>query len=61
MQLDLEERLIRLPQVLEIYPVGRTTWLNGVKEGTYPQPVRLGKRITAWRETDIKRLCREAS
>jgi predicted DNA-binding transcriptional regulator AlpA len=61
MQSNPATRLIRLPQVLEIYPVGRTTWLNGVATGEYPQPVKLGKRITAWREADIVKLCQEAS
>ena len=60
MQSNPAIRLIRLPQVLEIYPVGRTTWLNGVATGEFPQPVKLGKRITAWREADIVRLCQES-
>jgi prophage regulatory protein len=27
-----------------------------VKTGRFPQPVRLGQRITAWRVTDIRDL-----
>ena len=57
-KVDIE--FIKLPQVLEIYPVGRTTWLNGVNAGEYPQPYRLGKRITAWRKADIIKLCEAA-
>ena len=34
-------------------PVGRSTWWAGVKSGRYPQPVKLGPRITAWRVEDI--------
>lgn len=30
-------------------PVGESTWRAGVRCGRYPQPVRLGPRITAWR------------
>lgn len=37
-------------------PVGKTTWWNGVKSGLYPQPVKLGPRITAWRVEDIRAL-----
>jgi prophage regulatory protein len=37
-------------------PVGRSTWWAGVKEGRYPQPVKLGRRITAWRVEDIHAL-----
>ena len=37
-----------------LIPVGRTTWLDGVREGRYPQPTRaLGRRITAWSASDI--------
>jgi prophage regulatory protein len=39
-----------------ILPVGRTTFLNGVKSGKYPKPVKLGARSVAWRVADIKDL-----
>jgi prophage regulatory protein len=37
-------------------PVGKSTWWAGVKDGRYPQPVKLGPRITAWRVEDIRAL-----
>lgn len=37
-------------------PVSRSTWWAGVKSGRFPAPVKLGPRITAWREADIQRL-----
>ncbi|MFG1400252.1 MULTISPECIES: helix-turn-helix transcriptional regulator [Roseixanthobacter] len=37
-------------------PVSRSTWLLGVKTGRYPQPTKLGPRITAWRTEDIRLL-----
>jgi predicted DNA-binding transcriptional regulator AlpA len=37
-------------------PVGRSTWWAGVKSGRFPQPVKLGPRITAWRVEDIRTL-----
>ena len=39
-----------------IIPVGRTTWLEGVKKGDYPQPVKLSPRTVAWKVDDILRL-----
>lgn len=48
--------LLRLPQVLAIVPVGKTTWWAGVKEGRYPQPVKISARCTAWRSSDIRKL-----
>jgi prophage regulatory protein len=37
-------------------PVSKSTWWAGVKSGRFPAPVKLGPRITAWRDTDIQRL-----
>jgi len=47
---------MRLPAVLTIIPVGRSTWWAGIKLGRYPAPVKLGPRMTAWRAEDIAAL-----
>jgi prophage regulatory protein len=39
-----------------LIPIGRTSFLNGVKSGKYPKPVRLGLRTVAWKVEDIKAL-----
>lgn len=52
--------LLRLPQVLDLYPVSRSGWWAGVKSGKYPAPVKLGPRTTAWRASDIKALIEAA-
>lgn len=51
----------RLPQVLEIYPVSRSEWWLGCREGRYPAPVRLTKRTTCWRKSDIFELVKKMS
>lgn len=50
------EGFIRLPQVLKVFPVSRSSWLAGVKSGRYPQSVKLGPRTTAWNVADIRQL-----
>jgi len=47
---------VRLPVVLQHFPVARSTWWAGVKAGKYPQPVKLGPNTTAWRAEDIREL-----
>ena len=47
------EKLIRLPIVLDRVPMSRSGWLQGVKDGRYPAPVRLSPRRVAWKESDI--------
>ena len=47
---------IRLPEVLGLIPVSKSTWWAGVKSGRFPKPVKLGCRVTAWRAQDIQTL-----
>jgi prophage regulatory protein len=42
-------------------PVGRSTWWEGVRSGRFPQPVKLGPRITAWRVEEIRALIERAA
>jgi prophage regulatory protein len=59
---DSSPTLLRLPEVLRRFPVGKSTWWQGVAKGEYPQPVKLGStRCTAWRSQDIDKLIAEAS
>jgi len=48
--------LLRLPQVLRIIPVSRSTWYLGVKRGAYPPPVKIGRRASGWRRRDVEKL-----
>jgi prophage regulatory protein len=47
---------VRLAQVLAIIPVSKSSWWAGIKDGRFPQPVKLGPRTTAWRVKDIRDL-----
>ena len=44
---------LRLPQVLALIPVSKSTWWEGCRTGRFPKPVKLGPRTTAWRAEDI--------
>jgi prophage regulatory protein len=47
---------MRLPAVLAIIPVSKSTWWAGVKSGRFPKSVKLGERTTAWKVEDIREL-----
>lgn len=51
-----ETGFVRLPTILQIFPIGKSTWWQGVKDGRFPKPVKLGERTTAWRVEDINAL-----
>jgi prophage regulatory protein len=47
------DQLLRLPQTLERVGLGRTAWLDRVKAGTAPKPVKIG-RATCWAASDVQ-------
>ncbi|RYY90125.1 MAG: AlpA family phage regulatory protein [Chitinophagaceae bacterium] len=47
------EALLRLPQVLSLFPISRSSWLEGVRVGLYPAGIKLSARAVAWRASDI--------
>jgi predicted DNA-binding transcriptional regulator AlpA len=47
---------VRLHTILKLLPISKSTWLTGVKSDHFPKGVRLGRRITAWRVEDIRKL-----
>ncbi|MDL5051507.1 AlpA family phage regulatory protein [Oscillatoria amoena NRMC-F 0135] len=47
---------VRLPEVLKVFPVSKSTWWAGVKSGRFPQSIKLSPNITAWRVQDIQEL-----
>ena len=46
-------RLLRIDQVLQLYPISRSRWYAGVKMGEFPEPIKLGERSVAWLQSDI--------
>jgi predicted DNA-binding transcriptional regulator AlpA len=60
-------RLLRGPEIWSSpgapgrLPISRATWLTGVRDGHFPQPVRLGKNVVAWREADIEKIEEEGT
>lgn len=47
---------IRLPEVLKLLKISKSTWWSGIKSGKYPKPVKIGVRVSAWRVEDIREL-----
>jgi len=45
-----------IPPIPAVFPVGKTTWWEGVRDGRFPKPVKLGPRTTAWKVEDIRQL-----
>ena len=55
--------LVRLKSILAPYgpiPVSKSTWWQGVKDGRFPKPGKLGKGTTVWRAEEIRALYEKA-
>lgn len=51
--------LVRLSHILAPkgpIPVSKSTWWQGVKDGRFPKPQKLGPRTTVWKAQDIRAL-----
>jgi predicted DNA-binding transcriptional regulator AlpA len=49
----MEDRLLRLKQVLQRVPVSKSTWWSWCASGKAPAPIKLGERVTVWKESSI--------
>lgn len=49
----MAERFVRLPHVLGVCGMGRSTLYEQISAGKFPKPVKLGVRAVGWAETEI--------
>ncbi|WP_204371280.1 helix-turn-helix transcriptional regulator [Burkholderia cenocepacia] len=47
------ERLLRLPTVLDMVGLGKTTIYDMMKEGSFPRPRRV-RNLSLWAETEVQ-------
>jgi len=47
-------KLLRLPEVLQITALSRSGLYALLGKGEFPQPIKLGERINAWRDDDLQ-------
>jgi len=48
-----DDRLLRVPQVLSILGISRSTWYAGIKKGSFPAPLKISARTSVWRRSEI--------
>jgi prophage regulatory protein len=42
------------PPIPAIIPIGKSSWWQKVRTGEAPAPIKIGKRVTVWRASDIE-------
>ena len=50
------EGFVRLPKILEVLPIGRSTWWAGIKSGRFPAGIKHGPRTTVWPVEEIREI-----
>lgn len=48
-----EDRLIRLPEVLDICGLSRSALYQKIKDGNFPAQVKLSARSSAWVQSEV--------
>jgi len=52
---------VRLPQILSVIPIKKSSWWEGVRSGKYPASIKLGANTTVWRAEEIRDLIKQLS
>ncbi|MBB3996046.1 prophage regulatory protein [Sulfitobacter undariae] len=47
------DKIRRLPQVVEYSGLSSSTIYEQIAEGTFPKPIRIGKRAVGWTESSL--------
>lgn len=53
MNFSRDEKLVRMKRVIEMTTLSRTTLWRMVRQGRFPQPVKISRNRVAWREYDV--------
>lgn len=51
-------RMLRIEQVLDLFPVSRVTLYRMIRAGEFPEPMKMG-RTSLWRRSHLRRLIEE--
>jgi prophage regulatory protein len=50
----MNSEFIRLPQILYLTGLGKSSIYKFMEEGHFPQSTKLGSRVTVWQKSDIQ-------
>jgi prophage regulatory protein len=50
----MSEKLLRLPEVIELVKKSRATIYMDMRRGDFPQSISIGRRAVAWRRTELE-------
>jgi len=51
-----QDSLLRVPHITDRMGISRSGWWKGVKDGKFPQGIKLSPRVTVWKSSEIDSL-----
>ena len=55
----MEDKLLRLPEVMKRTGLARSTVWKWVSDGKLPKPIKLSRRVTVWKSSELDRYIKE--
>lgn len=49
----MQDKIYRRPDVESLVGLSRSTIYAMIADGTFPKPIKLGKRAVGWRQSDV--------
>jgi prophage regulatory protein len=53
------DALVRIQKIVGpngLIPISRSSFYAGIRDGIYPKPIRLGKRTSVWRLSELMQI-----
>ena len=59
MKIDIKERFLRAPEVVQRTGMSRGTIYNKIYAGTFPKQIPIGANLVVWLESDVQKWMQE--
>ena len=59
MKVDIRERFLRAPEVVQRTGMSRATIYNKIYTGTFPKQIPIGANMVVWLESDVQKWMQE--
>jgi len=59
MKLDIKERFLRIPEIVQRTGMSKATVYNRINQGLFPKQIPIGANLVVWLESDVQKCMKE--
>ena len=59
MKLDIKERFLRIPEIVQRTGMSKATVYNRINQGLFPKQIPIGANLVVWLESDVQKWMQE--